>query len=417
MSRKTLLLVVWGSIFLLLTGCGKEIAEPSEERLFSTFQFELPSYWKLISFKKQMTKNIGNKVRPVYKSKFKADVLLEVPVYNLDRAALAKYVQLKNTIKNRFGEILDNDISFIKQISEKGEVRQVVGIATSTYVNGGWNMKFKIENVLFSTMGTPASFFDQKNAIITGTAQAKKFFNDLEKKIQVHGDREREENKKREQILKKQNEDRKFKALITYDYGKEPKLKIKPEGKSFAATNNLTQSPFLVKVMLLREKDYSVKTRDARPSGTSKREAGAEKIHIRTLLMNPSTRSFKNVKICIQHFIYDKPYTVKQTYYRKRSYSKVGVKEYIKKFYKLEYIPPNQKLVFDTSGIALNFSKSQFIDDAYDRSRRGLDDTYKSESGEEYAGAIVSIFYKDKLIYQETNNRTLRDKGIKEMPY
>jgi len=61
-----------------MSGCSKDAAEvgPTSAELQSRFRTELPAYVTLPSFELQASENVGDRVEPVFKSRFKAAIRL-----------------------------------------------------------------------------------------------------------------------------------------------------------------------------------------------------------------------------------------------------------------------------------------------------------------------------------------------------
>lgn len=204
--------------------------------------------------------------------------------------------------------------------------------------------------------------------------------------------------------------------LKTYTYGKEPQLEYELREEPIYRTKNLTGSPIMIKIQRINEDKFMEKIKNVHYWGTSFSEKGEELNFLRVFLFNATNLTFKNMKICVQHFTVDKPYTTRTGAYHKKIFDKSKMKLYELKTYSLHYIPAHSRVVIDTPGVNLPFSRSGFIDDAWDRTHAYADDTYKTESGELYAGYIISFFHNKKLLLQMTNNKMLEEKGIKALP-
>ena len=414
-----------------LQGCGVRDVSPTDEELKNNYMLTLPGFWELTKFDVKITENIGTEIRPVFLSKFQAQVRLKNPTFIKNKDSLRKYLMFGRRLRQNYNMV------FLKPAGQVGDTVTIYGRAVTKRHRGTWNIEFKLENDPISDLGEPANYFKGEVKIFEESDEEKALFAGLEDKVEAEKKKQRDleedrlgkekqrrdlENEKYRKNLveeKKRQKKQRIRNLIeepkVYKFGKEPKLEKEKQVDNLYPTNKLTRSPFLVKSSLVSFKDLNYKYSDIHSSGSTKSESGAENFFLRVLFINATQSSFNNIYICVQHFIVDKPYTISHGGNVRRSYSKDKNKLYVKKIYRLEKILPNQKLVIDTKGINLRFSKYQFVDDAYDRSHAGLDDTYRSFSGEEYSGYIISIFHKRKLLFQRTSNRNLKEKGVEKL--
>ena len=201
-----------------------------------------------------------------------------------------------------------------------------------------------------------------------------------------------------------------------YKPGKEPKLSQSRRFERTFATINMPQTPFFVKLKHIKQKYVDKKIKGATFSGVYKKEQG-KKIHIiRFYIKNNSAKEYKDLVFHIQHFVYDLPMVQGKSgkTHVKRTSNKV--KEYKVITFSIPLLKPNEQIIIDSPEVVIEYNNEKFIDDAYDRTHPWLDDTYCYEEGFYYAGFIASIFDKNgKLLYQQTNKRSLRKKGIKSL--
>jgi hypothetical protein len=427
--------------FFTFAGCGVSYKPPAEMELSDGFAVNLPSYWEVASFKMDMSVNQGSEYTPLYKTKFHAELRLKTDTFVDSSVSALKYNNVKNQIYDLFRETLPG-IIFVCKASQAGIVKTVNGVATSERYRGAWSTQFSIENDPVPALGKPLDFFQGAEVVVEGSEREQRLFAELETRINEENARkkaeiqrnedeakrksdeqlaayqkQREEEQKafEEQSKKMQadwerlnrNDQAQMEEVQVYKLGQEPKLDTEPLDVKLYPTKVLVQSSVMAKVSLVEDVDLHTKTRDVHSSGTDRYEAGVKNYHLRILLLNPGEKAYGEMTVLVQHFVFDKPKTTTGG----QIYSKEKVKPYQQKLNRIKNVNSNEKFVFDTTPIALSFSKSQFIDDAWDRTH-GADDTYKKETGEQYAGFVISIFGDGKLVFQKSSSRNLRDRGV-----
>jgi Concanavalin A-like lectin/glucanases superfamily len=154
--------MVFSAILLVfLLGCSGSDKEPASNDYKSQFSITLPAYFSLSSFDIEASENLGTKVEPVFKARFKATISLKTDTYEMDRQ--------------------NNDATFIKNIFHEGEKKDIYGIATAKLFAGSWKIEFTLENNPIRQMGRPKDFFTDNKVIIVGSQEETDYLSELEK--------------------------------------------------------------------------------------------------------------------------------------------------------------------------------------------------------------------------------------------
>lgn len=119
---------VWFILLLMfVAGCSGSLG-PSAEELEKKFAVDLPSVWKLTSFKVTAEENTGTKTQPDVRSRFVATVELARDLY-------APEAQLGDTL-------------VVKKTKSVGEMKtELHGVARSQQSAGKWSISFNLENI------------------------------------------------------------------------------------------------------------------------------------------------------------------------------------------------------------------------------------------------------------------------------
>lgn len=116
---------------------------PTDQGLQKRFAAtELPAYVRLKLFEVQASDNIGNKIEPMFRARFRALVTLESDTYAETR---------------RNGE----DV-YVEQQLVAGDIKELYGTADSTMRAGSWQTTFTLEGDPLRTLGTPPALFRAK---------------------------------------------------------------------------------------------------------------------------------------------------------------------------------------------------------------------------------------------------------------
>jgi hypothetical protein len=199
---------VFALIVLLLFGCGESERKPSTRDYEKQFSVEIPAYFELSSFDVEASENVGSKVEPFYKARFKATVKLKTETF--ERASQ------------------ENEVIFVRHVSDDGETKEIYGMAAARLSAGNWKIVFNLENDPIPNMGRPRDFFTDGRVIVVGTAEEDDFRAQQEQKRLVaqqeaeieQNARQVEEQKQNAERERKENElaaeqERKAKALAT----------------------------------------------------------------------------------------------------------------------------------------------------------------------------------------------------------
>jgi hypothetical protein len=146
---------------LWLAACASDPADsgPKQSDLQRTLATNIPAYYSLEGFHVEASQNVGDRVRPVFKVRFKAVVQL-------------------NTETFEEGEELKDALILVPSHA-KGDRAEIYGVATSTLKAGSWKTIFDFDNDPISTMGKPRSFYLGKQTYIKGSADEATYRNQL----------------------------------------------------------------------------------------------------------------------------------------------------------------------------------------------------------------------------------------------
>jgi hypothetical protein len=178
-SKLWIIIGVMGSVvliagLLLSSFLGGEKTEgPSSKELAKRFAINLPAYWEIDSFRVEASENLGTKVEPFCRSRFKAVVKLKE-----DTFVEAGY---------------EDNVIFIDPVAKSGEKREIYGVATSKLETGSWKINFQLDNDPLPGMGTPRSFFSGKEVIVKGSEKETKYREKVEKEREAEEEKQRQE--------------------------------------------------------------------------------------------------------------------------------------------------------------------------------------------------------------------------------
>ena len=157
MKRSIRLILV--CLFFLL-GCGDSEKKPSTKDYERQFAVELPAYVELSSFEVEASANVGSKVEPVYKARFKATAKLKTKTF-----AIASQ---------------ENEATFIRPVAEKGETKEIYGMAGARLSAGNWKIDFSLENDPIPALGHPKDFFSGGRILVVGSPEETEFKKQME---------------------------------------------------------------------------------------------------------------------------------------------------------------------------------------------------------------------------------------------
>ena len=176
-------------------------------------------------------------------------------------------------------------------------------------------------------------------------------------------------------------------------------------------TNNLFMSPFMVKIERYEKKGLEDFLSQSRKSQFSVKYLG----HLeRIFIFNSKQEKIKNLYICVEYYIYELPAKVKKKYNKNFSEELKKAECHATNIYKLRSILPLSKVLVLTPGNRFySPSKKHERYDYFAINDSG--NVQKISCNLEYAGYILSIFQGSKLLYQTTNNKRLKDKGLNKL--
>ena len=186
-------LPVFALIALFLLGCGDSEKKPSTGNYEKQFAVQIPAYFELSSFDVEASENVGSKVEPFYKARFKATVKLKTKTFELASQ--------------------ENEATFIRPVADDGETKEIYGIAGARLSAGNWKIDFNLENNPIPSMGQPRDFFTSGRVIVVGTAEETEFKAQMDHK-QLVAQQEAEKALKAQQLeQEKQNAERERKRI------------------------------------------------------------------------------------------------------------------------------------------------------------------------------------------------------------
>ncbi len=161
------------TVFMLFS-CSNNTNEPNKNDIIEVIELELPVYFDLNNFKIEVTENIGNKIEPVVRSRFKANVVTKMPLF----------------IKQK--ELLKKDV--LKEVTSKGKTYQAYGISVSAFTKDMWLTKIEKVEITPEVLGLPLLNWKDGSYVISGSKEEKKLIknkkaNDLarEKRLKEMG--------------------------------------------------------------------------------------------------------------------------------------------------------------------------------------------------------------------------------------
>lgn len=182
MSHVLLLLVTAGT-----PGCKRDPAAsgPTPQELSNKLATEFPAFVKVTGFEVQVSENIGDKVEPVFKSRFQGTIALTTDTFREARR--------------------EGPAVFIKPAFPSGEHRQVFGVALSKLKAGAWDAVFQLDGDPITDLGLPRDLFKAERIVLVNSPDEEAFRQeqkrDLEKaEAQAREERERAEGAAKEQL-------------------------------------------------------------------------------------------------------------------------------------------------------------------------------------------------------------------------
>lgn len=136
--------------------------KPSKKDISKAFSdLFVPTYLEVTSFKLLVSENVGSKVEPLYKARFKATIKIKQDTFKTDK--------------------LFKDVAIVKRVKKTGEKIFIYGISTSHVSEEKWVTKFRLEKDYFGGIGQIQESFKKPKIIIKGTSEEKAYYEKLEK--------------------------------------------------------------------------------------------------------------------------------------------------------------------------------------------------------------------------------------------
>lgn len=143
----------------LVLGCGNSEQKPARNDYRNQLAVAIPAYFQLASFDVEASENVGSKVEPLFRARFKATVKLKTDTYDRVRE--------------------EEGATLISPVAKDGDQWEMYGIATARLSGGSWQVKFDLDNNPTIQNGRPRDFFTGK-VILLGSAEESEWRAQLE---------------------------------------------------------------------------------------------------------------------------------------------------------------------------------------------------------------------------------------------
>ncbi|RLB84217.1 MAG: hypothetical protein DRH24_05630 [Deltaproteobacteria bacterium] len=173
--------VVATFVSIILVACSGENKPPTSEMKAALTQ-SIPGHVELNSFSIQASQNFGNKVEPIYGSRFNSTVTAMVDLYKIDKK--------------------DKGITFARLVTKRGKQTEVFGKITSKLYQGAWKHNIDIDGSPIRNLGLPLNQIPAGRVIVRGSDEEKNYYAEIERKEKERRiERERKAAELRENIL------------------------------------------------------------------------------------------------------------------------------------------------------------------------------------------------------------------------
>ncbi len=142
-------------------------APPSTRRIENLLALKLPWVWRVDSVAIEKSENLGSPAAPLYKQRFQARISLKENLYEQVGDPLKSTDHLYESAHHHGGKRI------VRAIAKAGESHKLVGVATSAYLNGQYNVFFEFEN-LPALEGRALKDFEGE-ALVQGSPEERKF--------------------------------------------------------------------------------------------------------------------------------------------------------------------------------------------------------------------------------------------------
>lgn len=164
MRSRVFVTIVVILLALLLGSCSKEQG-PGKADLESSLTAQVPKFVTVRDFTIEASENVGDKVDPNYKTRFRAKLQVTEDTFTEDMTQ---------------GEVL-----LLTPIKKIGDTIDVFGKSESKLRNGKWETNTNLDESPFEKIGNPLSAFSASKIIINGTAEEKEFRAAVERSAQA----------------------------------------------------------------------------------------------------------------------------------------------------------------------------------------------------------------------------------------
>ena len=130
--------------------------KPDGKELQNIFELRLPAHIQINNFEIEVLENLGNKIEPLWGSRFKAVISTNAPLYEIDHK--------------------EDDVTFLVLRNEKGTKSEVYGKTYSTLYQGKWQHKLDIDGDPIKDLGEAVDVFKDTKVIVRGSQEEKNYF-------------------------------------------------------------------------------------------------------------------------------------------------------------------------------------------------------------------------------------------------
>lgn len=136
--------------------------KPANSDLKATLTHSLPSHIEINSFSIKASQNFGNKVEPIYASRFQASVVSLVDLYKIDKK--------------------DKKVIFVRLATEKGKEIEIFGKIKSRLYQGGWKHDIDIDGTPIRHLGVLLNQISAEHVIVRGSNEEKKHLAEIKRR-------------------------------------------------------------------------------------------------------------------------------------------------------------------------------------------------------------------------------------------
>lgn len=164
----------------LLFGCSRDPLEtgPKDAELKNRLAFELPAHLSVDSLDVEASQNVGDRVEPIFKTRFKAEAHLTADTF-------VEAERSQNAV-------------ILSPVRKNGEHLEIYGIALSSLKGGSWETHFQLDENPVAGAGKPRDAFGGAPVYIKGSPEEASYREDL----RVAEVRRREEEATRQEELR-----------------------------------------------------------------------------------------------------------------------------------------------------------------------------------------------------------------------